>query len=78
MNLRMSVDDLVRIFMRFDYPVKVEKNNDGFFAEYLDLPGCVAQGDTEEEAKTKLKDGREAWFRVTFEKGLHVNPPSGE
>jgi predicted RNase H-like HicB family nuclease len=40
----------------FVFPVNIEKDEDGFFAECPMLPGCVTQGDTYEEALANIKD----------------------
>jgi len=40
----------------FVFPVNIEKDEDGFFAECPTLPGCVTQGDTYEEALANIKD----------------------
>lgn len=67
----------LQYYMDLEYPIEITRCDGEFIAEYPDLPGCLAQGSTEKEAKTKLKEGREAWFRVTLELGLPIPLPHG-
>jgi predicted RNase H-like HicB family nuclease len=38
-----------------------EAEEGGFWAEVLDLPGCVAQGENIAELETNIRDAIEAW-----------------
>ena len=40
----------------------------GYVADALDLPGCVSQGKTMEEAKQNIKDAIDAYIEVECEK----------
>lgn len=40
----------------------------GYVADALDLPGCVSQGKTLEEAKENIKDAINAYMEVEYEK----------
>jgi len=42
----------------------------GYVADALDLPGCVSQGKTLEEAKANIKDAISAYLEVEREKAL--------
>ncbi len=49
--------------MRMMFHVKLEKAEDGYFvAEVPALPGCVSQGETEEEALSNAKEAITAWL----------------
>ncbi len=41
---------------------------EGYVADALDLPGCVSQGKTLDEAKVNIKEAIEAWLEVEKEK----------
>jgi predicted RNase H-like HicB family nuclease len=67
----------VQHYLELDYPVEViGREKRGVVVGHPDLPGCIAQGKTEEEAIERLKEGREAWFRVTLELGLQIPLPN--
>lgn len=44
-------------------------------AEIPDLPGCVAYGDTADEASASLSQARRAYITHHHERGLPVPPP---
>lgn len=46
-----------------------EAEEGGFWAEVLDLPGCVAQGETLQELQAALPDAIEAWEETQKETG---------
>ena len=48
------------------HPAEPEEEN-GFWAEVLDLPGCCAQGDTIAELEANLADAISAWKTATTE-----------
>jgi predicted RNase H-like HicB family nuclease len=39
----------------------------GYIAECIEIPGCMAQGDTEDEAKANIMDAIESCLSVLFE-----------
>jgi len=48
----------------FTFPVVIEKDEDGFYAECPTLQGCVSQGDTFEEALANIKEAVEGYLEV--------------
>ena len=53
-----------RIYFYYD------KDYEGYVADALDLPGCVSQGKTLEEAKQNIKEAISAYLQVEQEKEL--------
>jgi predicted RNase H-like HicB family nuclease len=47
-----------------------------FTAEILEFPGCIAQGDTAQEAYEQLEKAAESWIEAALELGQEVPPPS--
>jgi predicted RNase H-like HicB family nuclease len=45
--------------MMYRYPIVVEKAGNNYSAYAPDLPGCVATGDTREEAEANMRDAIE-------------------
>ena len=51
-----------------------EAEEGGFWAEVPALPGCVTQGETEEEVTSNLREAVELWLSVeTTEAGVAQN-----
>lgn len=44
-----------------------EAEGGGFLAEFADLPGCIASGDTVEKTITEARDAFNAWSEATIE-----------
>lgn len=60
------------------YPVKLyfEEEDGLFVAEFLDLPGCHAYGETVEEAYKNAQEAKKEWLKVSLEQGFPIPEPS--
>jgi antitoxin HicB len=65
-------------YLSLDYPVEMFRGEGAFFVHHPDLPGCMSQGDTADEALANLDDAREGWLRVALEAGQPIAEPLGE
>ncbi|MGZ8364382.1 MAG: type II toxin-antitoxin system HicB family antitoxin [Caulobacteraceae bacterium] len=63
-----------------DYPVIVEPLSDsdggGFLATVPDLPGCMSDGATREEAVRNVADAITAWIEAAQDMGRAIPPAS--
>lgn len=60
-----------------DYVVIIEKATDGSYSAYLpDLPGCVACGDTREEAQQLIEEAVALHLESMREHGEPIPAPS--
>lgn len=62
--------------MKLYYPAVFIKSEYGYTVEFPDLPGCVTQGDTFEEAYEMATDASCGWILTTIEDGEELEPPS--
>lgn len=60
------------------YPCVVEKDGDGFFVRFPDIPEALTQGDTREEALEMARDALVTAFEFYFEDNRQVPAPSAE
>ena len=59
------------------YPIFLEREEDGGYSVYApDLPGCVSQGETREEATRNIQEAIVAWIETAIEAGYEV-PAAG-
>ena len=66
-------------YLALSYPITLyQEEEGGFTVEIKDLPGCISQGETLEEAYAMIADAREGWLTVAFERGLDIPLPSTE
>jgi len=68
-------------YMNLSYPIIVKESTytDGspcYEAEHPDLPGCLGQGDSVNEAIEDLNHARHLYIESLIEDGLPVPPPS--
>lgn len=65
-----------------DYPFTVrhlsDEEGEGYLAEAYDLNGCIADGETIEEAIHNLEDAITSWIKTAQELGNPVPVPSDE
>ena len=63
-----------------DYPMTVEplspEDGGGFLATAPDLPGCMSDGPTPEDAVRNLGDAIAVWIATANELGRAVPPPT--
>ena len=50
----------------------------GFVAEVLELPGCISEGDTPEEAYRNLKEAMEGWIATAIDHNQPIPEPVGD
>ncbi len=62
------------------YPIVLEplfdEDGGGFAAIVPDLPGCMSDGDTPEEALANVQDAIRAWIEAAHDLGRSVPEPS--
>jgi antitoxin HicB len=65
---------------RLEYPVLVEplppEDGGGFLATVPDLPGCMSDGESPEEAITRVQDAIVAWLEAARDLGHEIPKPS--
>jgi predicted RNase H-like HicB family nuclease len=49
-----------------------EPDEGGYWCEVLELPGCVAQGETLDELRANVEDAIEAWEQTQQEDGQPI------
>ena len=66
--------------MSLDYRVEIEplssEDGGGYLASVPDLPGCMSDGDTPEEALAALQDAIAAWIEAARDLGHPIPAPS--
>ncbi len=64
-------------YLRLPYArILIPEPEGGFFAEILEFPGCIAEGETPDEAFHNLESVAESWIESCLEQGQEIPPPS--
>jgi antitoxin HicB len=65
---------------RLDYPVLIEplapEDGGGFLATVPDLPGCMSDGESAEDALKNVRVAIEEWIEEALALGRDVPPPT--
>jgi antitoxin HicB len=65
---------------KLDYPVIIEplaaEDGGGFIALVPDLPGCMSDGETPEQALAEVQDAIASWIEEAHRLGRRVPKPS--
>ena len=60
---------------KYNLPIIIEKDEDGYIAYCPELPGCYTQGDTYEEALASIRDAIALHIHDRVENGEPVTHP---
>lgn len=64
-------------YMNLPYTLIVEADEEGGFRACVrELPGCIAQGDSEQAAWERLQQAKKEWLCEAWEQGLNIPEPS--
>lgn len=62
---------------RYEIIMYWSKEDDAFIAEVPELPGCMAHGDSQEDALANIKEAMRLWVETAREFGDPVPEPRG-
>jgi len=63
-------------YLKLPYTIEMIQQSDGsWFVGIKELPGCMSQGDTPEEAVAMIHDAMRAWLEVALEDGIPIPEP---
>ena len=66
----------LKYYLNLDYTIRLKQNEDGsYFVEIDDLPGCMSEGDTKEEALNMIEDAKKAWITVALKRKIKIPEP---
>ena len=72
METRQDID----YFLSLPYKIEIRPSSEGGFGVSVpDLPGCISQGETVEEAMAMIADAKAAWLEIALEDGMDIPEP---
>lgn len=64
-------------YLKLNYPITLYPEPDGGYTVMIkDLPGCISQGDTSEEAIQNIQAAKEAWLETALDCNDEIPLPS--
>jgi len=66
----------LKFYLNLRYPITIHPDPDGgYVAEIEELPGCMTQAETIDEAFKAIEDARQVWIKGTYEMGQDIPLP---
>ena len=66
----------VERLMALSWTVELRRNHDGtFFAQVVELPGCITEGVDEHNALSNLRQAQELWLETEISRGAPIPEP---
>jgi antitoxin HicB len=63
-------------YLSLPYTIQITREDEStWFARVVELPGCMTEGDTPEEAAAMIQDALAAWLEVALEDGRLIPEP---
>ena len=63
-------------YLNLPYTFELIKEDDGtYFVKVKELPGCMSNGKTADEAMKNIKDAMEIWLESSLRRGLEIPLP---
>lgn len=73
------MEKTIEYYLNLPYTVELTPTpGQGWFVRVRELPGCMSQGDTAEEALTMIQEAKELWLEVALEDGDTIPEPRPE
>lgn len=73
---KSQVNKEAQDYLRAPYArILLPERDGGYVAEILEFPGCIAEGDTAEEALRNLEQAATAWIAAAIGQGQHIPEP---
>jgi antitoxin HicB len=66
-------------YLKLPYTIEmIQQSTGSWFVAIKELPGCISQGDTPEDAVAMIHDAMRAWIEVALEDGMPVPEPQAD
>lgn len=73
---RCEMERTVEYYLGLPYTRElIPEPEGGWFVRVKELPGCMSQGDTGDDALTMIEDAMRGWLEVELEKGSSIPEP---
>lgn len=75
--IRVDIQREVERYMALPYRIELIPDDGEWVVSIPDLPGCLSQGETVEEALRMIREAQRLWLQVALEDGRPIPEPSG-
>src|SRR6266404_9378345 len=72
-------DNRLEHYLSLNYRIEIERDEEGDYVATVPLlPGCIADGETVEEAAARIEEAKAEWLAARLEANLPVPAPQTE
>jgi predicted RNase H-like HicB family nuclease len=76
---RFAVNKTAEYYASLPYTIELRNTPDeGWFARVRELPGCMSQGETADDAVANIQEAMHLWLEVSLEQGDAIPEPRSE
>ncbi|WP_423223105.1 type II toxin-antitoxin system HicB family antitoxin [Candidatus Amarolinea aalborgensis] len=73
------MEKTVAYYLSLPYTIELKHDaEDGWFVRVKELPGCMSQGDTVDEAMAMIQEAMHGWLTVALEQNITIPEPQRE
>ncbi len=73
----MTTNTKLDYYLRLPYKYSLYPAEEGgYVVEIPDLPGCISQGETVQEAVSMIDDAKRGWLELALEQGMDIPEPT--
>jgi antitoxin HicB len=73
------MEKTIEYYLNLPYTIELRGDpEDGWFVRVRELPGCMSEGDTAEEALMMIREAMHLWLEVALEEGDAIPEPRAE
>jgi antitoxin HicB len=73
------MDKALEYYLNLPYTIElIHEPEEGWFVRVKELPGCMSQGETAEEALTMIREAMALWLKAAMEDKLPIPEPRSE
>lgn len=62
-------------YRNLPYTIRLQQQEDGWYAEIEELPGCIAAADTREAVLDVLEEAKDSWLMISLQDGVAIPEP---
>ncbi len=74
--MTIEVESELERYMALPYRVELVPDPDGWFVRLPELPGCLSQGSTPQEALEMIRDAQRGWLAAALRHGDPIPEPA--
>ncbi len=72
----LDIEREMERYMGLPYRIELTPSDSGWFVRLPDLPYCMSQGDTVDDAMEMIRDAQRGWLAVRIAKNLPIPTPT--